>query len=91
MQALEHIAHSGSERADRMLKAKELLAVMEGYTYRESAYQASCRSRDSVSHLVARFNREGISALDGRSGECRKPSYGAAARARILAEVRRKP
>jgi transposase len=90
-QVVERVAHSGSERADRVLKAKELLAVMEGYTYRESAHQAGCRSRNSVSHLVVRFNREGVSALDRRTGEGRKPRYNAAARARILAEVRRKP
>lgn len=90
-QAVERLAHSGSERADRVLRAKELLAVTEGCTYREAAHQAGCRSRDSVSHLIVRFNREGVAALDRRTGGGRKPSYDAVARARILAEVRREP
>lgn len=90
-QLLERTARSGSERADRMLKAKELLAVAAGSTYRQAARQAGCRSRDAVSHLVVRFNREGIGALDRRPGGGRKPSYDAAVRARILAEARRAP
>lgn len=90
-QALERIAHSGSERADRVQKAKELLAVIAGCSFRESARQAGCRSRNSVSQLVVRFNHQSLAALNRHVGGGRKPTYDAAARCRILAEVRRQP
>jgi hypothetical protein len=88
---LERVAHSGSERADRVLKAKEILAVAAGCTYQQAAHQAGCRSQDAVSHLVVRFNREGVAGLERRGGGGRQPTYDTAARARILAEVKRTP
>ncbi len=66
---LERIAHSGSERADRVLKAKELLAVMAGYSFRESARQAGCRFRNSVSQLVVNFTST-LSDQETGSYEC---------------------
>jgi transposase len=90
-QFLERIARSGRERADRVRRAKELLAVEAGGSYQQAARQAGGRSRDAVRHLVMRFNREGLAALDRRPGGGRKPVYTAVDRARILAEARRVP
>ena len=90
-QFLERMARSSHERADRVLKAKELLAVATGSTYPQAAKQAGCRSRDAVRQLVVRFTREGVRALDRRPGGGRPPRYDAAAQARILAEARRAP
>ena len=44
-----------------------------------------------MSHLVARFNREGLAALDPRHGGGHTPTYDAAARDRILREAARTP
>jgi hypothetical protein len=60
---LEQIGRSGSERADRVARAKALLAVAGGASYTEAAMKAGRRSGDAVAHLVARFNQEGLAAL----------------------------
>jgi transposase len=90
-QVLEHIVRWGSERADVVARAKEVLAVASGRLYGEAAVAAGRRSYQSVSQLVTRFNREGLAALAPRGGGGRKPSYDAQDRERILAEARRSP
>jgi hypothetical protein len=90
-QTLEHVARSGSERADVVARAKEVLAVASGHTYEEAAVIAGRRSGEAVSHLVTRFNREGVAALVPHGSRGRKPSYDAAGRERILAQARRAP
>jgi transposase len=49
------------------------------------------KSGDAVSHLVERFNREGMAAIQPRHGGGPKVKYSAVERDRVLAEVRRKP
>ena len=88
---LEQIARSGRETADRVARAKALLAVAGGAFYTEAAVAVGRRSGDAVAHLVARFNQEGRAALDPRHGSGRAVRYGPAARERILAEFRRTP
>lgn len=90
-QALEHIVRSGSERADVVTWAKEVLAVASGQTYGQAAAAAGRRCRDAVSHLVARFNRDGLAALEPHGKGGPKPTYDVSARERILAEARRTP
>jgi transposase len=68
-----------------------LLAVADGSDYQDAACAAGRKSGDAVSHLVARFNREGLAALDPRHGGGHKPTYDASARGRILREVARAP
>ena len=46
---------------------------------------------DAVSHLVERFNQEGIAAIQPRHGGGPKRKYNAVERERVLAEVRRAP
>jgi hypothetical protein len=88
---LEKIVRCGSERADVVARAREVLAVALGASYRAAADGAHRRSAEAVAKLVARFNREGLVALEphGRGGP--KPHYDAQARERILAEARRAP
>jgi len=68
-----------------------LLAVAGGSDYQQAARAAGRRSGDAVSHLVARFNREGLASLAPRHGGGRKPTYDTTARDRILREAARTP
>lgn len=88
---LERVSRSGSEAASAVARAKSLLAVAEGKRYTEAARVAGRRSGDAVSTLVARFNREGLAALEPRHGGGPRPTYTAPERARILAEFARTP
>ncbi len=88
---LEQTARAQRERADRVVRAKALLAVASGATYTAAATVAGRRSGDGVAQLVARFNRHGLAALDRRQGGGAPRQYGPVERARILAEFRRPP
>jgi transposase len=72
-------------------RAVMLLAVADGSDYQQAACAAGRKSGDAVSHLVARFNREGLAALDPRHGGGHQPTYDAAAKDRILREAARTP
>ena len=87
----EQIARAHSEPACQVARAKALLAVAAGKTYGAAAQAAGRRSNDAVSQLVARFNQEGLAAVEPRHGGGPGLKYGTVEQARILAEVRRKP
>jgi hypothetical protein len=89
--ALEQIARAGSERADRVARAKALLAVAGGQRFTEAARLSGRRSGDAVAHLVSRFNSEGLAALVPRHAGGPPVVYDAATRERILREFRRPP
>jgi helix-turn-helix protein len=89
--ACERVSRARSERADRVARAKAVLAVADGASYTAAARVAGRRSGDGVAQLVARFNRWGLGALDARHGGGPAVQYGVAARERILREVRRPP
>lgn len=88
---LERICRAGSERADRVARAKALLAVADGAPYTVAAAGAGRRSGDGVAQLVGRFNRAGLAALAGRHDGGPGAQYGPAERARILREFERTP
>ena len=88
---LTRLSRSRAEPAARVARATILLAVADGSDYQQAARVAGRKSGDAVSHLVARFNREGLAALDPRHGGGHEPTYDAAARDRILREVARTP
>jgi transposase len=88
---LERINRSQSEPAAHVAHAKEILAVAAGHSYTEAAQLAGKKSGDAVSHLVERFNQEGLSAIQPRHGGGPAVKYSAAERERVLAEVRRQP
>jgi transposase len=89
--ALEAVARSGADRADRVGRAKALLAVANGARFTEAARAAGRRSGDGVAKLVARFNAAGLAALTTRSGGRPPLRYGPEEAARILREARRPP
>ena len=88
---LERVSRAGSERADRVAHAKALLAIAEGARFQDAAQGAGRRSPRAVAQLVARFNAQGIAALDRRHGGGPAVQYGAEQRERILTEFRRRP
>ena len=88
---LEQLARATSERADRVTRAKLLLAVAAGASFTAAAHAMGRRHGDAVARLVARFNREGLASVTPRSGGGPPVQYGAAERARILAEFHRAP
>ena len=89
--ALTRLSRSHAAPAVRVARATMLLAVAGGSDYQQAARAAGRRSGDAVSHLVGRFNREGLAALDPRHGGGHTPTYDAAARDRILREAVRTP
>lgn len=88
---LAHLSRSQSESASHVARATALLAVADGQTYTAAAQAAGRRSGDAVSQLVARFNQEGLLALEARHGGGPPIVYGSRERERILAEVGRSP
>src|SRR5215203_4926716 len=88
---LLRLRRSSTAPAVHVARATMLLAVAEGADYQTAAQTAGRKSGDAVSHLVARFNREGLAALDLKHAGGRAPTYGAAARDRILREASRTP
>ena len=88
---LTKLSRSQSESATRVARAALILAVARGDDYQQAAESIGRRSGDAVSHLVARFNAEGLAALDPRHGGGRAPIYDPPTRERILQEARRQP
>jgi transposase len=90
-QALTRLSRSQSAPAVQVARATMLLAVAGGDDYQTAARSAGRHSGDAVSHLVARFNAEGLTALSPRHGGGHPVVYDNASRERILQEVRREP
>jgi transposase len=88
---LERISRSQVEPATHVARAKQILAVADGYNYSEAAQISGRKTGDAVSHLVSRFNQEGLNAILPRHGGGPVLKYGVAERERILKEARRKP
>jgi transposase len=88
---LQRIARSKSEPASHVARATQLLAVAAGSSYTQAAHSAGRQSGDAVAQLVARFNAEGLKAIELRRGGGPKPTYGVDERERILREARRAP
>jgi transposase len=90
-QALVQLSRSQGAPAVEVLRARILLAVARGDDYQAAAHSVGRRSGDAVSHLVARFNAEGLAALTPRHGGGRAALYDRTAAGRILSELERTP
>jgi transposase len=88
---LTRVSRSQAAPAAHVARATMLLAVADGSDYQQAARSAGRRSGDAVSHLVARFNVEGLAALAPRHSGGHPATYGPAERQRILTEVDRSP
>lgn len=88
---LERISRSQTEPAGQVARAKELLAVADGQRFTAAARLAGRRSGDAVAHLVARFNRMGLAALEPGHGGGQPKRYTDREQERILQEARRTP
>lgn len=88
---LERISRWKVGSADRVARAKVILAVSEGARFIDAAHAAGRRSGQAVAHQVARFNQEGVDALDARHGGGQPKQYNQAEEERILREARRRP
>src|SRR5215207_5835830 len=88
---LETLVKASSERVDRVQRATALLAVARGETFAAAARAAGYRSPQGVTYLVRRFNRVGLAALEIAAGRGWRPTYDAAARARIVTTAQRPP
>lgn len=88
---LTRIARSSSEPASHVARARQLLAVAEGRNYTQAAVSSGRKSGDAIAHLVARFNVEGLRAIERKKGGGPKSKYGLEDRNRILKEARRSP
>ena len=88
---LTAITKASSERVDRVRRATALLAVAGEQSFSAAARAAGFRSAGAVTYLVRRFNRDGLGALRIAAGRGRRPTYDAAARARIVATAQRSP
>jgi transposase len=89
--ALRRIAKASSERADRVRRAKALLAVADGASCSQAARTAGFYDDRGVAKLVTRFQQRGLAALDIAAGRGRRSTYDAAARGRIVATAQRAP
>ena len=90
-ESLEQVGRATSAPAGVVARARALVAVADGASYTEAARRVGRRSGDAVGEVVARFNREGLAAVEPRHGGGPRMKYGAVERERILAEVRRTP
>ena len=90
-ECLEQISRSRSEPAGQVERAKIILAVANGSSYTDAALAVGRQSNDAVANLVARFNKEGLNALEARHGGGPQPIYNSEERERILNEARRVP
>ncbi len=89
--ALERLSRAYAEPAALVARAKALLAVAVGHSFTDAAHTAGRKSGDAVAHLVARFNREGLTTLTPGHGGGQPKRYTPLEQERILREVRRVP
>lgn len=91
LQDLESISRARSAPSEAVIRAKLLLALASGMTRTDAAHSVGRKSNDAVTHLVKRFNAEGVDALVPRHGGGFQRQYGEVEKARILRELQRQP
>lgn len=88
---LEQISRASSAPVGQVERARLLLAVADGQNYTQAAHAIGRKSGDAVSHLVQRFNVEGLEAVVPHHGGGFRRQYGETEHGRILQEFHRTP
>jgi transposase len=88
---LRRVVKASSERGDVVQRAKALLSVGSGQSFRQAAATAGFKEGKSVSRLVRRFNAHGGASLSIASGRGRKPTSTGQDQGRVVTEVQRAP
>src|SRR5207237_767905 len=88
---LDALARSRSAPADRIARAKQILALADGAYLYQALQEAHRHSRQALARLIRRFNHEGMSAVYGHHGGGPSVRYGKKEQERILEEFARTP
>ena len=91
LQELTRLAKATSERLDVVRRAKALLEVAAGTSFSQAARSAGFKTGDGVALLIRRFNDKGLAALVIATGRGPKPTYGPAARTKVIETLGRPP
>ena len=90
-QLLGRLSRARREPAVHVVRAQLLLAVANGASYTAAARSVGRRSGDAVSHLVSRFNQEGLAALEPHHGGGARIEYDSDKRTIILQTASQSP
>lgn len=88
---LQRISRSESLPSDLVTRARMILELAKGNGYKETAFLVGRRSRVSISRIAARFNQEGLQALQARHGGGAKTRYTSEHREKIVKILNSKP
>jgi transposase len=88
---LKRVARSRTEAAEVVGRARSLLVVADGAGFAAGARAGGRKSGYGVGKLVARFNRDGLNALQTRPSQGHRVTYTAEQRAQVLATFRQAP
>ena len=88
---LEKLSRSRSAPADQIARATGILAVVSGKSYAEAALLCHRLQGTTIARWVARFNREGLTALVPQHGGGHAPRFTGEVKDTILAEFTRTP
>ena len=89
-QELQHWAQSRTLPAGDVFRARLLLALVEGITYREIACSLKT-STPTVARWKKRFERDGMAGLEGRHRGSKPRAATPAVQARVIRRVQKKP
>lgn len=85
------VARSRTEAAEVVERARSLLAVADGAGFAGGARAGGRKSGYGVGKLVARFNRDGLTALQTKPSHGHRVTYAAEQRALVVEEFGRVP
>lgn len=88
---LKKVARSRCETAEVVGRARSLLAVAETGNFAAGARASVRKSGYGVGKLVARFNADGLAAIQTKASHGHRVTYTPDQRAMMLAEYRRMP